>query len=111
MQVRFIYLIAAIIGTILPWWFFAGFIAEHGLDVPLFVNQLFANDPASGFTADILISVAVFAIWSFLDARTHGVRRWWVVIPACLLVGLSLALPLYLYLRSGAKDVGLAEAR
>jgi hypothetical protein len=33
------------------------------------------------------------------DARRLGVRRWWLVLPAAFLVGLSLALPLYLYLR------------
>lgn len=41
----------------------------------------------------------VFWVWSFVDARTHHVKQWWLVIPAGFNVGLSLALPLYLFLR------------
>lgn len=93
------YLIAAIIGTIVPWIFFGQFIAASGIDLPLFAQNLFANGPASGFSADVLISATVFLIWSFGDAQKQGVRQWWLLIPATFLVGLSLALPLYLYLR------------
>jgi hypothetical protein len=92
---------AAIAGTVVPWWFFAGFIADNGIGLPAFVGGLFANGAAGGFSADLLISSFVFWVWSFLDARQHGVRHWLVVIPANLLVGLSLALPLYLWMRAG----------
>ena len=45
--------------------------------------------------------IVVFLIWSWRDARARGVARWWLVLPATCLVGLSLSLPLYLYLREG----------
>lgn len=35
----------------------------------------------------------------FFDSRTLGVAHWWLVLPAGFCVGLSLALPLYLYFR------------
>ena len=35
-------------------------------------------------------------------ARTQNIQRWWLVLPASFTVGLSLALPLYLYLRDDA---------
>lgn len=98
------YLILAIAGTIIPWIFFAGFIAEYGLAVPLFIAQVFATGPASGFAADLLICCAVFWIWSWRDAREYGVPNWWLTVPAVLLVGLSLALPLYLWMREHARD-------
>ena len=64
-----------------------------------FLQSLFVTLPAGGFTIDLLLSIIIFGIWSYHDARHHGVKRWWYVIPATCVVGLSLALPLYLYLR------------
>ncbi|MDP0396554.1 DUF2834 domain-containing protein [Tsukamurella strandjordii] len=96
---RSFYLAMAVIGTVVPWLFFGGFFADSGLDLPGFARGLFATAPAGGFTADVLISIAVFLVWSWTDARRHGVGRWWLTLPATCLVGLSLALPLYLYLR------------
>jgi hypothetical protein len=97
------YLICALVGTVIPWWFFASFFASEGLNVPAFIGGLFSNGAAGGFAADVLISIAVFWVWSFYDARELKIGRWWLVLPSAALVGLSLALPLYLYLRAQAK--------
>jgi hypothetical protein len=97
---RAFYLFICVIGTVIPWAFFGSFFATNGLDVPMFVRGLFANGAAGGFSADVLISIAVFWVWSFHDSRQIGLRQWWLVLPAGSLVGMSLALPLYLYLRT-----------
>lgn len=97
--VRRFYLAMAVIGAIVPWLFFGSFFFENGPDVPLFLKSLFANGAAGGFSADVLISIAVFLVWSWRDASRNHVSRWWLVLPASCLVGLSLSLPLYLYLR------------
>lgn len=99
MTVRTFYLAAAVIGTIVPWLLFGTFFAQHGPDIPLFLQSLFANGAAGGFSADVLISIAIFWVWSWRDAARHDVACWWMVLPASFFVGLSLALPLYLYLR------------
>ena len=102
---RRFYLVMAIVGTVVPWAFFANFFAANGLDVPGFIGGLFANGAAGGFSADVLISIAVFWVWSWHDAKTHSIDRWWWVLPSGCLVGLSLALPLYLWLREGHRGV------
>ena len=99
MTLKTFYLLAAALGTVVPWLFFGGFFAANGPDPVAFAAGLFANGAAGGFSADVLISIAVFWLWSRGDARQHGVAAWWLVLPAGLCVGLSLALPLYLYLR------------
>jgi len=48
------YLVCAIIGTIIPWLFFASFFATEGFNIPLFAESLFANGAAGGFVADLL---------------------------------------------------------
>lgn len=100
MTARNFYLAMAAFGTVVPWLFFGSFFARYGLDVPIFLQSLFANGAAGGFTADVLISIVVFWVWSWRDAARRDVARWWLVLPASFLVGLSLALPLYLYLRA-----------
>ncbi|MEM7034676.1 MAG: DUF2834 domain-containing protein [Chloroflexota bacterium] len=93
------YLICAILGTIIPWLLFANFFAHEGFNIPLFLQSLFVNGAAGGFSADVLISMVVFWVWSYVDAKQHQIRHWWVVLLTGCTVGLSLALPLYLYLK------------
>ena len=93
----------AVIGTVVPWLFFGSFIETNGVDVGRFIGSLFVNGAAGGFSADVLISLFVFWLWSYADSRKHGVTKWWLVLPAGFGVGLSLALPLYLYFREDAR--------
>lgn len=93
------YLLLAVLGTIIPCYFFELFIMEQGMDLLEFVRQLFANGPSSGFTADILISSAVFWLWSFREARQLGMQNWGLYVVLNLMIGLSCALPLFLWRR------------
>lgn len=93
------YLAVAAIGAVISWCFFGQFFATHGPDIPGFVRSLFVNGAAGGFAADLLMSIGLFWGWSFLDARRHGVRHWWIVLPTASFVGLILAMPIYFYLR------------
>ncbi|WP_283177057.1 DUF2834 domain-containing protein [Gemmobacter sp. 24YEA27] len=102
MTVRHFYLAMAIIGTLVPWLFFGSFFALNGLDIPLFLQSLFANGAAAGFSIDVLLSILVFWVWSWRDAARNRIRHWWLVLPASIFVGLSLSLPLYLWLRERA---------
>lgn len=89
----------AVIGTVVPWLFFGAFFTQHGPDIPLFLQSLFVNGAAGGFSVDVLVSIVVFWVWSWRDAAKNNVAHWWLIFPASFSVGLSLALPLYLYLR------------
>lgn len=102
MALRTFFLAMAVIGTVVPWLFFGAFFTRHGLDIPLFLQSLFANGAAGGFSADVLVSILVFWVWSWRDAARNNVAHWWLIVPSSFLVGLSLALPLYLYLRERA---------
>ena len=98
-MLRRFYLLAAIVGTVVPWLFFGSFFAAEGVNVPLFAQSLFANGVAGGFSVDVILSLIVFWVWSYSDAPRNQMPRWWLVLPASFAAGLSLALPLYLYLR------------
>lgn len=89
------YLVSAIIGTVVPWVFFFKFFNSEGLNIPLFFSSLFVNGAAGGFSADVLISILVFWVWSYSDAEEFKTKNWWIILPASFTVELSLALPLH----------------
>ena len=100
---RMFYGLTAVIGTVVPWLFFGSFFATSGLDIPAFLVALFANGAAGGFSVDVLLSILVFWVWSWRDAQELRLSHWWLVLPAGVTVGLSLALPLYLWMREGRR--------
>jgi hypothetical protein len=99
MNPRHWYLGLCVIGTALPYSQFIPFIRDHGLDLRLFIEQLFANRISSFFALDVIVSSVVLWLFVFIDGRRQGVKHWWAPIAANLAVGVSLGLPLFLYLR------------
>jgi hypothetical protein len=107
---RKIYLALAIVGFLLPYYFLAPWLLEHGLDLGLFLQQIVANPGATMFTSDLVISSLVFWLWGYGEAHRLGMKNFWVYVAANLLVGLSLALPLFLYMREGRLNPSNHEA-
>ena len=99
MTLRSTYLILAIIGAVVPCLFFIDFFSEYGVALPEFIAALFVNGAAGGFSVDLLISSLVF--WLFMFARraqlaSHAPSPWFYLL-LNLTIGLSCALPAYLY--------------
>ncbi|MGI9326878.1 MAG: DUF2834 domain-containing protein [Pseudomonadales bacterium] len=97
---RNLYLLLAVIGALVPLGFFAAFFVDNGVSVPPFLRGTFANYAASGFVADLFISSFVF--WIYMFQRQQGPKPWLFIL-LNLSIGLSCALPAYLY-ASTAKD-------
>ena len=100
-----VYLFAAIAGTIIPYAFFVDFFMTEGIDPFAFISGVFANGAAGGFAADILISSAVF--WGYLISKKES--RAWVYILLNLTIGLSCALPVYLYVQAKAREDSVSQ--
>lgn len=92
-----VYLVLAILGAVIPILFFVGVFHEDYLAPAAFIPALFANPAAGGFTADLLISSVVF--WLFMSGDPAGPKPWLYIILNCC-IGLSCALPAYLYVRA-----------
>ena len=95
------YLVLAILGAIAPYFFFFQYFSSEGLNLTGFVSALFVNGAVSGFTADLLITSLVFWIAMY---QQKGKGRGPNPIPFIalnLLIGLSCALPAYMYAREG----------
>jgi hypothetical protein len=77
------------------------FLGENGLDLGLFVDQLLADRISSFFAVDVTITALVLIATKRQEARRRQMGNWWAFIVVFLLVGPSVALPLFLYVREG----------
>jgi hypothetical protein len=99
---RFLYLVCAVLGTILPLSQFLPFLATHGLDLRVFFAQLFATPVSGFFGMDVIVSSVVLWLFVFSEGRRLRMRGLWIYVVCNLLVGVSLALPLFLRARESA---------
>jgi len=100
-----VYLSLCVLGLLLPYSQFLPFLREHGLDLRLIGEQLFANRISSFFGLDVIVSSVVLWIFVRVEGRRLAMRRRWLPLVALLTVGVSLALPLFLYLREARQEV------
>jgi Terpene cyclase DEP1 len=96
---QWLFLILAILGTVVPLSYFFPFLAAHGLDLPLFFRQLFQNNISAFFGTDVIISALVLCPFIYSEGRRRGMKHLWVFILSTMLVGVSLGLPLFLFFR------------
>ncbi len=62
-------------------------------------HQLFANRIGGFFGLDVIVSSLVLWVFVFAEGRRVGMQRLWLPVIASLVVGVSLGLPLFLYMR------------
>ena len=97
---RDIYLLLAVVGALIPYFHFGPWLLEHGLDLRLFFHQIHATRVSEFFAADVIVSAVVVLVFlAFERAKLRGL--WWVPVLALLIFGVSVSLPVLLYLREG----------
>jgi hypothetical protein len=102
MKPKTVYLMLCFAGVLLPYWQFVPWVVQHGLDLPLLVRELFASRIGAFFGMDVVVSAVALLAFARIEGTRVGMRRPWIVIVAVLTVGVSLGLPLFLYLRESA---------
>ncbi len=97
---RTFYLIVTVVGTVVPVYFFIVFFGEQGgVDLGAFLGGVFANGAAAGIGVDVVVSSVAF--WGVMYTRRRRDAEAPNPIPFIivnLFIGLSCALPAYLYL-------------
>jgi hypothetical protein len=99
MKPKHLFLALAIAGTVLPLSQFLPFLRDHGLNPTVFIEQLFATRIGAFFGLDVLVSALVLWAFVYFEGRRVSVRYRWTPVLGSVLVGVSLGLPLFLYLR------------
>jgi hypothetical protein len=90
----------AIIGLLVPWYFNVIYFLAGGSVMPdVFFRDAFANALTTAITLDVYLAAITFSLAVAADIHhPAGSRRWWA-IAAAFGIGLSFALPAYLWWR------------
>lgn len=104
MNRKSLYLLLCVLGFALPYFQFVPWIMEYGPDLPLFVRQLFANRIGGFFGMDVLVSAITLIGFIRSEGARLKMRGLWLPVVSVLAVGVSLGLPLFLYLRERALE-------
>ena len=99
MKLKTIYGVLCLLGTVLPYWQLVPWLAQNGLNMPLFFRELFASRIGAFFGMDVFVSAAALLVFVLGEGSRLGVRGRWLPLAAVLTVGVSLGLPLFLYMR------------
>lgn len=99
MKPKHLYLALCVLGTALPLSALLPFLREHGLDLRRFLEQLFSTPIGAFFGWDVIVSSLVLWVLVAVEGRRARVLHLWAPIAANLAVGVSLGLPLFLYMR------------
>ena len=104
MKPKTLYLALCLLGFILPYAEFVPWVLQHGLNLTLFARELLSTRIGAFFGMDVIVSAMALIVFTRVEGKRAGVRARWLVIVALLMVGVSLALPLFLYLREAAPE-------
>lgn len=91
-----------VLGVVLPYASLVPWLAQHGLDVGL--RELLLTRIGAFFALDVVVSALVLFAFIFTERRALGIQRVWIPVIATFLVGVSLGLPLFLYMRQRHLD-------
>lgn len=99
MSAKAAYLVLCIAGTVVPYSQFVPFVAEHGFDPAEFLRQMFATRIAAFFALDVLVAALALFTFVLIEGRRRAMRHLWLPFAATAAVGVSLGLPMFLYMR------------
>ena len=99
MKTRNVYLVLCVLGFLLPYSQFLPWLMEHGLDYRNFIQELLANRVGRFFEADVIMSALTLFVFIGAEGRRLAIKNLWIPVVATAAVGVSLGLPLFLYLR------------
>ena len=102
MKPKTLYLVLCVAGVLVPYWQFVPWVMQHGLNLPLFARELFSTRIGAFFGMDVVVSAVTLLVFARIESARLGIRHRWLVLVAVLTVGVSLGLPLFLYLRENA---------
>lgn len=100
---RILYLVLAVAGVVMTWYYNLQFIQESGgnLDLGAFMAAGATNAASKSLTWDLTIACLAGLLWIFFESRRLGLRFFWIYIILAFGVAYAFAFPLFLFVRQG----------
>jgi len=103
MKLKDFYLLLCFAGLALPYSQLIPWLLEHR-SLATFIPDMLANRISAFFVADVVVSAAVLLAFMNAECKKRAIQHTWAPVLALLTVGVSLALPLFLYFRECALE-------
>lgn len=100
MTLRPVFLVLAVVGTVVPMVHFVSWFVAEGWSLGGMITAWNVNAATTGLVWDLTIAAIAWTV--FVIAECTARRDWLglVAVPATYMIGVSCSLPLYLWLRS-----------
>lgn len=101
-NIKYFWLLLCVLGILFPFSQYPAYYEKYGMDFTPFTTAPW-KDPATAFLQmDFIVTAVTAAAFIVYDGRKLKMKRLWLPLASIFLVGMSLALPLFLYLRESA---------
>ena len=100
---RMIYLMLAIFGLVMTWYYNLQFMADSGgsFDIAAFVAAGATNAAAKSLSWDLFIACIAGLTWIYFESKRMALKFFWVYIVLSFGVAFAFAFPLFLFVRQG----------
>ncbi len=100
---RIVYLLLAILGLVMTWYYNLQFIAESGgsFSVTEFMAAGATNSASQSLSWDLAIACIAGLVWMFAESRRLGLRFFWLYVILSFMVAYAFAFRLFLFFRQG----------
>lgn len=105
MKPKTIYLLLCVLGVALPYWQLVPWVATNGLHLSLFFRSCLPAALGAFFGMDVVVSAIALMVFARAESVRLGPRARWITLIAVLTVGVSLGLPLLLYIRERRSEL------
>jgi formate-dependent nitrite reductase membrane component NrfD len=99
LKLKHLYLTLAVVSFLGCYYFIGKDILNDGRDFTNFFNLAFANNVTGLLSLDLTFSGLAFLPFAVQETKKLKIKNWWLPILTIGLVGICVAIPLFLYLR------------
>lgn len=110
---RILYLLLALAGVVMTWYYNLQFMQESGstFDIGAFIAASAPNAAAKSLSWDLTIACLAGLLWIFFESRRLGLRFFWVYILLAFGIAYAFAFPLFLFVRQGKLESMQAQQK
>jgi hypothetical protein len=107
MIVRYIYLVLAVAGAVLPMSQFIPASIDGTFSVAALIADSTDTRLVTGLTLDLAVAALSGVTFILVDSIRKKIKLAWIALVGTVLIGFSFGLPFYLFLREGNAQKGL----
>ena len=104
LKTKNLYLALSVVGTVFPYGALIPWLIKNGPDPNLLVGEITASKISTFAWLDVGVSAIALTVFMTAEGKRLNVKNLWIPFLAVFTVGVSLALPMFLWMRENALE-------